>query len=154
MKDGDRMVETFTNGVYKYTIASPVSVISKVKLNNVDISQYLSNESKIAWYDVSKDSGRDSTTANGKMILNVVSTKWRLDLVTRVLTDDEMVDFFAEIIKKPAPIVVDFLNPFTKQWQQITCYRGDRSAQAMLPYVVPHGTIELYNSTSIAIIEL
>lgn len=154
MKDGEIMVQEFINGAYKYTIASPVLIVSKVRLNGVDISKYLSNESKVAWYDVSKDSGRDTTTADGTMILNVIGTKWRLDLVSRPLTDDEVVDFYAEIIKKPSPIIVEFLNPFTKQWKTITCYRGDRLAQAMMPYETPTGIIELYNPATQAVIEM
>lgn len=154
MKDGEIMVQEFINGAYKYTIASPSLVLSKVRLNGVDISQYLSNQSQVAWYDVSKNSGRDTTTADGKMILNVISTKWRLDLVTRPLTDDEVVDFYAEIIRRPSPITVEFLNPFTKQWKTITCYRGDRIVQSMMPYETPTGVIELYNPASQAIIEM
>lgn len=148
------MVQEFINGAYKYTIASPSLVLSKVKLNGVDISKYLSNQSQVAWYDVSKNSGRDTTTADGKIILNVISTKWRLDLVSRPLTDDEVVDFYAEIIRRPSPITVEFLNPFTKQWKTITCYRGDRIVQSMMPYETPTGVIELYNPASQAIIEM
>lgn len=148
------MIKEFTNNGYRYVLSSPVLVISKVKLNGVDISKYLSNQSKVAWYDVSKNSGRDTTNADGTVVLNVINTKWRLDLVTRPLTDDEVVDFYAEIIKRPAPISVDFLNPFTKQWQNISCYRGDRTAQAMLPYQTPDGLVELYNPASQAVIEL
>ena len=148
------MISEFVNGAYKYTIASPSLVVSKVKLNGVDISKYLSNQTKVAWYDVSKNSGRDNTNADGTMVLNVISTKWRLDLVSRPLTDDEVVDFYAEIIKRPAPIQVEFLNPFTKQWKTITCYRGDRVAQAMLPYVTASGIVELYQPASQAVIEL
>lgn len=154
MKDGEIMIREFINGIYKYTLASPVLVVSKVKLNGVDISKYLSNASKIAWYDVSKNSGRDTTNADGTMVLNVINTKWRLDLVTRPLTDDETVDFYAEIIKKPAPISVDFLNPFTKEWQNIQCYRGDRVAQTKLPYIMPDRIVELYEPASQAVIEL
>lgn len=154
MKDGEVMIEEFVNGSYKYKLAGPVLVISKVKLNGVDISKYLSNQTKISWYDVSKNSGRDVTNADGTMVLNVIKSKWRIDLVSRPLTDDEMVDFYAEIIKRPSPISVDFLNPFTKQWQNITCYRGDRLAQSMLPYVMPNGVVELYEPATQAIIEL
>lgn len=154
MKDGEVMIEEFINGSYKYKLAGPVVVLSKVRLNGVDISKYLSNQTKISWYDVSKNSGRDVTNADGTMVLNVINTKWRIDLVSRPLTDDEMVDFYAEIIKRPAPISVDFLNPFTKQWQNITCYRGDRLAQAMLPYIMPNGITELYEPATQAIIEL
>lgn len=147
------MIKEFTSNGYKYVLAGPILVVSKVKLNGVDISKYLSNNTKISWYDVSKNSGRDVTNADGTMVLNVINTKWRIDLVSRPLTDDEVVDFYAEIIKAPT-LSVDFLNPFTKQWQNITCYRGDRAAQSMLPYITPDGIVELYNPASQAVIEL
>jgi hypothetical protein len=153
MKDGEIMIKEFTSNGYKYVLAGPVLTISKVKLNGVDISKYLSNQTKISWYDVSKNSGRDVTNADGTMVLNVINTKWRIDLVSRPLTDAEVVDFYAEIIKAPT-LSVDFLNPFTKQWQNISCYRGDRVVQAMLPYKTPDGFVELYNPASQAVIEL
>ena len=153
MKDGEIMIKEFTNGVYRYVLASPSLVLSKVKLNGVDISKYLSNNSKVSWYDVSKNSGRDVTNADGTMILNVVSTKYRLDLVTRPLTDDEVIDFFAEI-KKASTLLVEFLSPFDGEWKTINCYRGDRVAQSMLPYITDDGIVELYNPISQAIIEL
>ncbi len=153
MKDGEIMIKEFTSNGYKYVLAGPVLTLSKVKLNSVDISKYLSNNTKISWYDVSKNSGRDVTNADGTMVLNVINTKWRIDLATRPLTEDEIVDFFAEIIKAPT-LSVDFLNPFTKQWQTISCYRGDRAVQPMLSYNTPDGLKELYNSVSQAIIEL
>lgn len=154
MKDGEIMIKEFTNGEYKYVLAGPSLKLSKVKLNGVDITKYLSNKSTIGEYDVSKNSGRDVTTANGTMILNVLATKYRLDLVTRPLTEDEIVDFYTEIRKKPAPIEVEFLNPFDKQWKTIQCYRGDRSAQSMLSYIIDGQLVELYNPISQAIIEL
>ena len=88
------MIKEFTNNGYRYVLAGPVLVVSKVKLNGVDISKYLSNNTKISWYDVSKNSGRDTTNADGTMVLNVINTKWRLDLVSRPLTDDEMIGYF------------------------------------------------------------
>ena len=153
MKDGELMIKEFPSNGYKYVLAGPVLVVSKVKLNGVDISKYLSNNTKISWYDVSKNSGRDVTNADGTMVLNVINTKWRIDLVSRPLTEDEVVDFYAEIIKAPT-LSVDFLNPFTKEWQNISCYRGDRVAQSMLPYQTSDGLIELYNPASQAVIEL
>ena len=153
MKDGETMIKEFINGSYRYVLSSPTLIISKVKINGVDISKYLSNRSKVGWYDVSKNSGRDVTNADGTMVLNVVSTKYRLDLATRPLTEDELVDFYSEIIKAPT-MEVEFLNPFTKQWKKVQCYRGDRSAQSMLPYITPDGLIELYNPITQAIIEL
>ncbi len=157
MKDGDIMIQEFVQGVYKYTLASPSLVISKVKINNVDISKYLSNESQVGWYDVSKNSGRDTTTADGKMILNVISTKYRLDLVTRQLTRDEVVDFFAQIRLRPT-MTVQFLDPFTNTWKTINAYRGDRTASAAYPVSVKEGNndalVEMFNPISQAIIEL
>lgn len=154
MKVGETMIKEFVNGSYRYVLSGPTLILSKVKLNGVDISKYLTNQSKVSWYDVSKNSGRDTTNADGTMVLNVIATKYRLDLATRPLTEDEMVDFFAEIIKKPAPIEVEFLNPFDKKWKTIQCYRGDRNAQSMLPYLTSDGLVELYNPITQAIIEL
>ena len=157
MKDGDLMIQEFNQGVYTYKLASPSVVLSKVKINNVDISKYLTNESQVGWYDVSKNSGRDTTTADGRMILNVISTKYRLDLVTRQLTRDEVVDFFAQIRIKPT-MTVQFLNPFTNTWKTINCYRGDRSARANYPMVMTEGNnqvlVEMFDSVSQALIEL
>ena len=151
------MIQEYTQGVYTYKLASPSLVLSKVKINNVDISKYLSNQSQVGWYDVSKDSGRDTTTADGKMILNIISQKYRLDLVTRQLTRDELVDFFAQIRIAPT-MTVQFLNPFTNSWKTITCYRGDRIAQAMYPVEVMESNekvlVEMFNPISQALIEL
>lgn len=146
------MIKEFIANGFKYTLASPSLILSKVKLNGKDISKYLSNQTKIAWYDVVNNSG--NTNADGTAILNVINTKWKIDLVSRPLTSDEIVDFYEEIIKKPAPIEVDFLNPFTKSWKHISCYRGDMAVQAMLPYIEQDQIIELYNPVSQTIIEL
>ena len=148
------MIKEFTNGKYIYTLASPALVVSRVKLNGTDISKYLTDQTKVAWYDVSKNSGRDATNADGTMVLNVIATKYRIDLATRPLTQDEVIDFFKEIMKRPAPISVEFLNPFTGEWKTIQCYRGDRTAQTLLPYKTPDGTIQIYNPISQAVIEL
>lgn len=153
MKVGDFMIKEFINESYRYVLSGPILTLSKVKLNGVDITKYLTNKSKVSWYDVSKNSGRDTTNADGTMVLNVIATKYRLDLVTRPLTEDELVDFFSEIIKSPT-LEVEFLNPFDKQWKTIQCYRGDRIAQSMLPYETEDGLVELYNPITQALIEL
>lgn len=151
------MIQEFVSGAYRYTLASPSMVLSKVKINNVDISKYLTNESQVGWYDVSRDSGRDTTTASGKMILNVISTKYRLDLVTRQLTRDEIVDFFAQIRLAPT-MTVQFLDPFTNTWKTIQCYRGDRTAKAARVVPVKEGNndalVEMFEGVTQAIIEL
>lgn len=120
-----------------------------VKVNGKDLSNYLATGSKVGWYDVSKNSGREVSNANGDMILNVINDKYRLDLVTRPMTDDEVVDFFSEIRKQPT-MTVEFLNPFTKQMKTISCYRGDRSVEWQQPY----GGSILFASVSQALIEL
>ncbi len=151
------MIQEFVSGAYRYTLASPSMVLSKVKINNVDISKYLTNESQVGCYDVSRDSGRDTTTASGKMILNVISTKYRLDLVTRQLTSDEIVDFFAQIRLAPT-MTVQFLDPFTNTWKTIQCYRGDRTARAARAIPVKEGNndalVEMFEGVTQAIIEL
>lgn len=151
------MIQEFNNGVYTYKLSTPAQVVSKVKINNVDISKYLTDESQVGWYDVSKDSGRDTTTASGKMILNVISQKYRLDLVTRQLTADEMVDFFAQIRISPT-MTVQFLDPFTNAWKTIQCYRGDRLAKTSRVVPVNEGNstalVQMYEGVNIAIIEL
>ena len=151
------MIQEFNQGVYTYKLASPSLVLSKVKINNVDISKYLTNESQVGWYDVSKDSGRDTTTADGRMILNVISQKYRLDLVTRKLTRDEVVDFFAQIRIRPT-MSVSFLNPFTNTWKTINAYRGDRIIKSDYPMLMTEGNnqvlVEMFDSVSQALIEL
>lgn len=151
------MIQTFSNNVYTYTLNSPSLVLSQVKINNVDISKYLSDESQVGWYDVSKNSGRDTTTADGKMILNIISQKYRLDLVTRPLTQDETIDFFAQIRIAPT-MTVSFLSPFDGLWKTITCYRGDRIVKGLLTKLVSeNGTnrlVKINSAVSQALIEL
>ncbi len=153
LKDGDIMIETFTNGAYKYTLVSPALVLSRVKVNGQDLSKYLTDQSKVSWYDVSKNSGRDATNADGTMVLNIINQKYRLDLATRPLTQDELIDFYKEIGKSPK-CTVEFYNPFTGKWKTIKCYRGDRGAQTLLPYLVNGKLIQIYNGVSQALVEL
>ena len=153
MKDGEIMIKQFTNGSYIYSLASPAIVISRVKVNGQDLSKYLTDKSAVGWYDVSKNSGRDVTNADGTMVLNVIAQKYRLDLSTRPLTQDEFIDFYKEIGKSPKS-TVEFLNPFTGKWKTIKCYRGDRSAQTLLPRLVDGQYVQLYNGVAQALIEL
>lgn len=120
-----------------------------VKINGKDISDYLKVGTSVGWYDVSKNSGRETTNANGKMILNVIATKYRLDLVCRHLDNDEFIDFYSEIIKSPV-MEIEFYNPFTGQNQTATVYRGDRSAKPYMPW----GVGILFEGPTQALIEL
>ena len=100
--------QTFTSKGNLFTLNASACTFN-VKINGKDVSDYLKAGTSVGWYDVSKNSGRDTTNANGTMVLNVIDTKYRLDLVCRHLTNDEMVDFYSEIIKQPT-MEVEFYN--------------------------------------------
>ena len=140
--------ESFIFNSHLYTLNASACTFS-VKINNKDISKYLAPQTSVGWYDVSKNSGRDVTNANGKMIYNVVSTKYRLDLVCRHLDNDEFIDFYSEIIKKPT-MTVEFYNPFTGVNKTISVYRGDRGAKPYMPW----GAGILFEGPTQALIEL
>ena len=142
--------QTFYSNGNTYNLSASATT-QEVKLNGKDISKYLAspNGCAVGWYDVSKNSGRETQNANGTMILNVINNKYRLDITTRYLTASEMVDFFSEIVKAPT-LTVEFYNPFTGQTKTINAYRGDRSAKPYMPYQNEF----LYEGTSIALIEL
>lgn len=125
------------------------SNLSFVKINGKDVSNYLAPGTSIGWYDVSKNSGREVTNANGTMILNVIATKYRLDLTIPYLENNKFIDFFSEIVKAPT-MTVEFLNPFTGEWKTIHAYRGDRNASPYMP--VNNGL--LYQGTTVSLIEL
>lgn len=118
--------------------------------NFVDVSNYLASGSKIGWYDVSKNSGRDVTNANGDMILNVVNDKWRIDIVTIPMKKNDYINFFSEIIKNPR-MYAKFDNPYTGQEMTCLMYRGDRSSEEQQEYL--NGDV-LYKSATLAIIQL
>lgn len=140
--------QTFTSKGNLFTLNASACTFN-VKINGKDVSDYLKAGTSVGWYDVSKNSGRDTTNANGTMVLNVIDTKYRLDLVCRHLTNDEMVDFYSEIIKQPI-MEVEFYNPFTGQNQTATVYRGDRSARPYMPY----GVGVIFEGPTQALIEL
>ena len=121
----------------------------------VDFSDFLAEGSKVSQYDVSKNSGRDVTNANGDMILNVVNEKWRLDIITKPLTQAEMIQFFSEIVKNPI-IFMQFNDPFRGGTADAKFYRGDRVAEykwaCTTSNVIINGAV--YKQVNIAIIEI
>ena len=102
------------------------SIDYDIYVNNVKL-KYVANY-QVGWYDVSRDSGRDTTTADGTMILNVISQKYRLDITTRYLTDTELNDFYTQIKVAPT-MTVSFYDPYTATRVTKTMYRGDRVSQ-------------------------
>lgn len=119
-----------------------------VYVNN-NALKYIANYN-VNWYDVSKNSGRDVTNANGDMILNVINVKYRLDITTKPMNQSEMETFFAQI-RLGSSMSVNFFNPYTGAMQVANMYRGDRSVT--LKWKLDNGNI-LYEPVSIALIEL
>ena len=141
--------ETFYSRGNKFNLVAG-AITQEVKINGKDVSKYIAPSGcPVGWYDVSKNSGRETQNANGTMILNVINNKYRLDLTTRYLSSSEFVDFFSEIVKSPK-MTVEFYNPFTGKMKSINVYRGDRQASPYGPYRDEY----LYNGTTIALIEL
>jgi hypothetical protein len=101
------------------------SIDYDIYVNNVKL-KYVANY-QVGWYDVSRDSGRDTTTADGTMILNVISQKYRLDITTRYLSDTELNDFYAQIKNAPT-MTVSFYDPYTATRVTKNMYRGDRTS--------------------------
>jgi hypothetical protein len=103
----------------------------------------------VGWYDVSKDSGRDTTTADGKMILNVISNKFRIDVTSTYMTGAELNNFFSTISVRPT-MEVKFYDPYSASVVTKTMYRGDRTAQ--IRYSNQDGS--MFEPITIALIEL
>ena len=104
---------------------------------------------QVGWYDVSRDSGRDTTTADGTMILNVISQKFRLDITTKYLTGAELNNFYRQIRNAPT-MTVSFYNPYTASRETKTMYRGDRTST--LRYT--KGNSSMFEPITIALIQL
>lgn len=104
---------------------------------------------QVGWYDVSRDSGRDTTTADGTMILNVISQKFRLDITTKYLTGTELNTFYSQIKNAPT-MTVSFYDPYTASRVTKTMYRGDRISQ--LRYTNEEGS--MFEPITIALIQL
>lgn len=121
-----------------------------IKVNNQDITDYLADEGyTVEWYDVSIDSGR-TTNAKGRMHYNPVSTKYKIILNTKHLTQTEATAFFNQI-KILQEHSVYFFDPYTGSYKTISCYRGDRS-MTMKWDRTDRGM--LYKPTKISLIEL
>jgi hypothetical protein len=118
-----------------------------IYVNNVKLP-YVANY-QVGWYDVSRDSGRDTTTADGTMILNVISQKFRLDITTKYLTGAELNNFYSQIRNAPT-MTVSFYNPYTASRETKTMYRGDRTST--LRYT--QGSTSMFEPITIALIQL
>lgn len=119
-----------------------------IKVNNVVLQNVATY--KVGWYDVSKDSGRDTTTADGTMILNVISQKYRLDITTTYMTESQLQTFYAQISQAPT-MSVTFFNPYSGTTETKTMYRGDRETQ--LRWAKSNNDI-MFEPNTIALIQL
>lgn len=118
-----------------------------IYVNNVKLPYVATYQ--VGWYDVSRDSGRDTTTADGTMILNVISQKYRLDITTKYLTGTELNEFFTQIKNAPT-MTVSFYDPYTASRVTKTMYRGDRVTN--LRYTTNDNS--MFEPVSIALIQL
>ena len=123
------------------------SVDFDIYVNNVKLP-YVANY-QVGWYDVSRDSGRDTTTADGTMILNVISQKYRLDITTKYLSGTELNTFYSQIKNAPT-MTVSFYDPYTASRVTKTMYRGDRTSQ--LRYSTANSSV--FEPITIALIQL
>lgn len=118
-----------------------------IYVNNVKLPYVATYQ--VGWYDVSRDSGRDTTTADGTMILNVISQKYRLDITTKYLTGTELNEFFTQIKNAPT-MTVSFYDPYTASRVTKNMYRGDRVTN--LRYTTDDNS--MFEPVSIALIQL
>lgn len=118
-----------------------------IYVNNVKLPYVATYQ--VGWYDVSKDSGRDTTTADGTMILNVISQKYRLDITTRYLSGTELNNFYTQIANAPT-MTVSFYDPYSASRITRTMYRGDRTSQ--LRFTNANGA--MFEPITIALIQL
>lgn len=119
-----------------------------IKVNGVTLQNVATYQ--VGWYDVSKDSGRDTTTANGTMILNVISQKYRLDITTTYMTEAQLRAFYTQISASPI-MNVTFFNPYTGANVTKRMYRGDRTTQ--LRWARSNNDI-MFEPNTIALIQL
>ena len=118
-----------------------------IYVNNVKLPYVATYQ--VGWYDVSRDSGRDTTTADGTMILNVISQKYRLDITTKYLTGTELNEFYTQIKNAPT-MTVSFYDPYTASRITRTMYRGDRISS--LRYTTEDSS--MFEPITIALIQL
>lgn len=119
-----------------------------IKVNGVTLQNVATYQ--VGWYDVSKDSGRDTTTADGTMILNVISQKYRLDITTTYMTEAQLQAFYTQISQAPT-MQVTFFNPYSGTYETKTMYRGDRTTQ--LRWAKSNNDI-MFEPNTIALIQL
>lgn len=119
-----------------------------IKVNGTTLQNVATYQ--VGWYDVSRDSGRDTTTADGTMILNVISQKYRLDITTTYMSEAQLMAFYAQISQAPT-MQVTFFNPYTGTNVTKTMYRGDRTTQ--LRWAKSNNDI-MFEPNTIALIQL
>jgi hypothetical protein len=83
------------------------------------------------------------------MHLSYVATKYKIIMKTTPVLQPQMTEFYSHIPRRA--ISIRFFNPFTGDWQNANCYRGDRKASMLFDF---DGVGKLYDSVEQSLIEI
>ena len=90
-----------------------------IKINNVEMP------SPISFTPMMMDITKAERNSQGKMFIEIIATKYKLDLVWGILTQSEMTMLLNAL--NPVSFNVTFLDPVTGADKTVACYKGDRT---------------------------
>lgn len=114
------------------------------RVNGYDVTNLMGYD--VEEYDLSYDAGRQ---ANGVMRLNYVRTCYKIILKFQPMFKSQAVAFFSHLPRTAFDVY--FFNPYTGNYQTISCYRGDR-AISLLSNIKAYG--QFYDSIEQSLIQL
>lgn len=115
-----------------------------IKVNGYTVNNLMGYD--VEQYDLSYDAGRQ---ANGVMHLNYIRTCYKIILKFQPMFQSQMTAFFASLPR--SAFNVYFFNPYTGNYETISCYRGDR-AVSLLSNIATFGPF--YDSLEQSLIQL
>ena len=83
------------------------------------------------------------------MHLNYIATKYKITLKTTPALQAQLTEFYSHIPRRA--ISVKFFNPYTGNYQTISCYRGDRKVSMLGDW---SGFGKIYDESELSLIEL
>lgn len=95
-----------------------------LKINNVDVSNFVSGLQASRQTLVSDTSGRN---ASGTMSIDIINHKWTIAVTFRPLNTTEASTLY-NLIEGYAGLEVAFINPYTNQETIAICYTGTPTA--------------------------
>ena len=113
-----------------------------IKINGVEMP------SPTGFIPMIMDITKAERNSQGKMFIELIATKYKLDVSWGVLTQEEITVLLTAI--KPVSFTVTFLDPESGTDKTITCYKGDRSIP-LLTYV---GGVAQWKDFKVNFIEL